>query len=45
VLVELAPAQFPSGTAEVVVGAYAEGRRLSRFKTGFIGPRDEATAR
>lgn len=44
VLVELAPAQFPAGTAEVVVGAYVEGRRLSRFKTGFIGPRD-GTAR
>ena len=42
VLVELSPAQFPGGTADVVVGVYAEGKRLSRFKTGFIGPRGEA---
>ncbi len=45
VLVELSPAHLKAGTAEVVVGVYTGGRRVSRFTTGFIGPRSDAAGR
>jgi hypothetical protein len=45
VLVELSPANLKGGLADIVVGVYADGRRASRFKTGFIGPRTTAASR
>jgi len=42
VLIELAPAQLQSGTTELTVGVYSEGKRLQTLKTGFIGPRKDA---
>jgi len=45
VLVELSPENLKGGLADIVVGVYADGRRVSRFKTGFIGPRTTATSR
>ena len=45
VLVELDPAQLASGRSELVVGVYADGRRVSRLKTGFIGPRNDSAGR
>jgi polyferredoxin len=41
-LIELDPAVMKPGTTPVVVGVYAQGRRLQRVKTGFIGPRDDS---
>lgn len=45
VLVELSPERLTRGTANLVVGVYAEGRRAGRLKTGFIGPRTDAGRR
>ena len=45
VLVELDPAQLASGRSALVVGVYADGRRVSRLQTGFIGPRNDAATR
>jgi cytochrome c oxidase accessory protein FixG len=45
VLVELPPTGLKGGLADIVVGVYAEGRRVSRFKTGFIGPRTDLGGR
>jgi hypothetical protein len=41
VLVELSPSVMRSGTTPLVVGVYANGRRLQSVKTSFIGPRDD----
>ncbi|MBM3881072.1 MAG: cytochrome c oxidase accessory protein CcoG [Verrucomicrobia bacterium] len=40
VLAELRRDQVPGGTVDLVVGVYTEGKRVSRLKTVFIGPRD-----
>lgn len=42
VIVELEP-ELARGRREVVVAVYANGRRLDRVKTGFIGPRNDRT--
>jgi cytochrome c oxidase accessory protein FixG len=44
VLVDLEPAVLRGGQTPLVVGVYAQGRRVETVKTVFIGPRDD-TAR
>ena len=39
-LVELDPAAMKSGTTPLVIGVYAEGKKLQTLKTAFIGPRN-----
>ena len=39
-LVELEPAAMKSGTTPLVIGVYAEGKKLQTLKTAFIGPRN-----
>jgi cytochrome c oxidase accessory protein FixG len=42
VLIELDRAAMKSGVTPVLVGVYAEGKRVQLIKTSFIGPRDDA---
>jgi cytochrome c oxidase accessory protein FixG len=44
VLIDLNPSVMKPGTTPLVIGLYANGRRLQTLKTSFIGPRDD-TAR
>ena len=41
ILVELSASVMKSGTTPIVVGIYANGRRLQTIKTAFIGPRND----
>ena len=41
VLIELSPAQLKRGSTELVLGVYADGKRLQTVKTAFIGPRKD----
>jgi cytochrome c oxidase accessory protein FixG len=40
VLIELDPAAMKSGATPLVIGVYAEGKKLETLKTAFIGPRN-----
>ena len=44
VLLELATNRLTSSTMDVVVGVYSQGRLLDRVKTGFVGPRNDASS-
>ncbi|MBI5386838.1 MAG: cytochrome c oxidase accessory protein CcoG [Verrucomicrobia bacterium] len=41
VLIKLPTTVMKSGTTPLVVGVYANGRKLQTVKTGFIGPRED----
>jgi cytochrome c oxidase accessory protein FixG len=40
-LVDLDPKVMKSGTTPVIVGVYADGRKIETLKTAFIGPRND----
>jgi cytochrome c oxidase accessory protein FixG len=40
VLIELDPAAMKSGTTPLVIGVYANGKKMETIKTAFIGPRN-----
>ena len=40
VLIELDPAALKSGATPLVIGVYAEGKKVETLKTAFIGPRN-----
>ncbi len=42
VLVDLDPHALKSGTTPLVVGVYANGRRIETLNTAFLGPRDDS---
>jgi cytochrome c oxidase accessory protein FixG len=41
-LIELEPKSMKSGTTPLVVGVYANGRKIDTLNTAFIGPRDDS---
>jgi cytochrome c oxidase accessory protein FixG len=42
VLVDLAPRTLQPGTTPLVVGVYANGKRIETLKTSFLGPRNDS---
>jgi len=41
VLIDLDPALVKNGHADLVIGVYAEGKKVETLKTGFLGPRND----
>jgi len=42
VLIDLEPALVKHGHADLVIGVYADGKKVETLKTAFVGPRDDS---